>query len=85
MRGAKKNWKNIHDTAGRHVYTNWTPLVEKRTYRDDINPFLTEAGRNASFDADAAPRTLDILKRTMYVDVPWDAPLAEIERMMRDL
>lgn len=82
---AKKNWKNIHDTAGRHVYTNWTPLVEKRTYRDDINPFLTEAGRNASFDADAAPRTLEILKRTMYVDVPWDAPLAEIERMMRDL
>ena len=82
---AEKGWKNIHDTAGRHVYTNWTPLVDRRAYRDDVNPFLTEAGKDVHFNADTAPRTLDILKRTMYLDIPWDAPLAEIEKSMRAL
>lgn len=82
---AEKGWKNIHDTAGRHVYTNWTPLVDRRAYRDDVNPFLTEAGKDVHFNADTAPRTLDILKRTMYLDIPWDAPLAEIEKSMRTL
>ena len=82
---AEKGWKNIHDTAGRHIYTNWPPLVDKRAYRDDVNPFLTDAGKDARFDAEAAPRTLDILKRTMYLDIPWDAPLAEIEKQMRTL
>ena len=65
--------------------TNWPPLVERRAYRDDVNPFLTGFGRDARFDADAAPRTLDILKRTMYLDIAWDAPPAEIERQMREL
>lgn len=82
---AEKGWQNIHDTAGRHVYTNWTPLVERRTYRDDVNPFLTEAGKEVRFDAGTAPRTLDILRRTMYIDIPWDAPLVEIERNIRAL
>ncbi len=81
----EKGWKSIYDTAGRHVYTNWPPLVERRAYRDDVNPFLTGFGRDARFDADAAPRTLDILKRTMYLDIAWDAPPAEIERQMREL
>ena len=29
--------------------------------------------------------TLDILKRTMYVEVPWDAPLEEVEKLAREL
>ena len=82
---AGKGWKNIHDTAGRHVYTNWTPLVDRRAYRDDVNPFLSEEGKAVRFDAETAPRTLDTLKRTMYIDIPWDAPLAEIEQRMRTL
>ncbi len=81
----EKGWKCIHDTAGRHVYTNWVPLVERRAYRDDVNPYLTEYGKSARYDEEAAPKTLDILKRTMYVNVPWNAPLEEIEKMMREL
>jgi len=81
----EKGWKSIFDTAGRHVYTNWPPLVEKRAYRDDVNPYLTEEGKDADYGPDACPRTLDILKRTMYVYVPWNAPLEEIDKMMREL
>ena len=61
------------------------PLVEKRAYRDDVNPFLTPEGRNARFDRDAAPRTLDILARTMYVGVGWNQPFEEIEKYMKEL
>ena len=82
---AKKNWQSIHDTAGRHVYMNWPPLVNRLAYRDDVNPFQTPAGSDVSFDAQTAPRTLDILKRTMYVGLQWDAPLSEIEKTAREL
>lgn len=65
--------KSIRDVAGRHIYTNWTPLVEKRAYRDDINPFLTtESGRSACYDETAAPVTLDILSRTVYATPEWN-------------
>lgn len=81
----KKGWKNIHDTAGRHVYTNWPPLVERRAYRDDVNPFNTPEGADVRYDETCAPRTLDILKRTRYLNIQWDAPLQDIEREMKAL
>ena len=64
---------------------NWPPLVNRLAYRDDVNPFQTPAGSDVSFDAQTAPRTLDILKRTMYVGLQWDAPLSEIEKTAREL
>ncbi len=71
----RNNRGSVFKTAGRHIYLNWVPLVEKRAYRDDVNPFLTEAGRDAHFDETTAPRTIDILKRTVYVTPDWDQPL----------
>lgn len=83
--GEAKGWKSIFESCGRHVFINWPPLVEKRAYRDDVNPFLTPEGRNARFDRDAAPRTLDILARTMYVGVGWNQPFEDIEKNMKEL
>lgn len=57
--------------SGRHVYTNWTPLTERRAYRDDVNPLITEEGRKVSYGEDAAPRTLDLLKRTCNITPSW--------------
>ena len=64
--------KSVLETADRHVFTNWVPLVEKRTYRDDINPFRNSPhGDEYHYDASAAPRTLDILARTCTFYIPW--------------
>jgi dTDP-4-amino-4,6-dideoxygalactose transaminase len=82
---ARTGIKNIFDTAGRHIYTNWPPLVEKRAYRDDVNPFLTPEGRDACYDETAAPRTLDLLKRSTHLNVAWNAPLAEITAWAKQL
>ena len=76
---------SIFNTAGRHVYTNWVPLVEKRTYREDVNPFLTEAGKDACYDETAAPKTLDILKRTVYLTPGWDQSLEDVRKMFTSL
>ena len=81
----RNNKGSIFKTAGRHVYLNWVPLVEKRAYRDDVNPFLTEAGRDACFDETAAPKTIDILKRTVYVTPDWDQPLESVREQIAAL
>jgi dTDP-4-amino-4,6-dideoxygalactose transaminase len=82
---AEKGWNSIVSGTDRHIFTNWVPLVEKRAYRDDINPFLSEAGAEADFSAAAAPRTLDILNRSCYMSPAWNAPLAEVEKFYKDL
>ncbi|MFA6931879.1 MAG: DegT/DnrJ/EryC1/StrS family aminotransferase, partial [Lentisphaeria bacterium] len=64
---ARTGMKSIFETAGKHIYTNWVPLVEKRTYREDINPLLTEEGKKVQYNEATAPRSLDILKRSAYV------------------
>lgn len=76
---------SVFNTAGRHVYLNWVPLVEKRTYREDVNPFLTEAGRDACFDETAAPKTTDILKRTVYLTPEWDQSVDQIRERISAL
>ena len=76
---------SIFNTAGRHVYLNWVPLVEKRAYRDDVNPFLTEAGRDVCFDETAAPRTIDILKRTVYLTPAWDESFEQVREKIASL
>lgn len=76
---------SIFNTAGRHVYLNWVPLVEKRAYRDEANPFLTEAGQDACYDETAAPKTIDILKRTAYLTPAWNKSFEEVEAMINGL
>ncbi len=68
-----ENLNALLDTAGRHIFTNWVPLVERRTYRDDINPFLNSPhGNEYHYNPEDAPRTLELLGRTMTFFFPWD-------------
>lgn len=76
---------SVFKTAGRHVYLNWEPLVQKRAYREDVNPFLTDAGRDACYDESAAPNTIDILKRTAYLKVDWNQPLEALRETIAAL
>ena len=57
--------------SGRHVFTNWAPLTERRAYRDDVNPLITPKGLLAKYDESAAPRTLDLMRRTCDVTPSW--------------
>jgi dTDP-4-amino-4,6-dideoxygalactose transaminase len=66
--------------TGRHVYTNWEPIVNRRTYDERVNPW---AGSDADYSSDACPRTLDILSRSCSVSVNPELPLPMVRARAR--
>lgn len=63
--------------TGKHVYCNWTPIMEKRGALNPLmDPFKmpANAGLNCNYSHDMCPRTLDLLSRTVYlmIDPSWD-------------
>lgn len=63
--------------TGKHVYSNWTPVMEKRgAFHPLMDPFKMEANRglNHNYSLDMCPRTLDLLARTVYIGInpDWD-------------
>jgi dTDP-4-amino-4,6-dideoxygalactose transaminase len=66
---------------GKHVFTNWKPLLEKRiSHHPDMNPFFfaKNKGLRADYSAGACPRTLDLLHRSFFMGVNPDATEADI-------
>lgn len=50
----------------KHVYSNWGPILEKRTFHPRMNPW-SWASRDIEYSADMCLRTLDLLKRSCRV------------------
>ena len=68
--------------TGKHVYCNWTPVMEKRgAFHPLMDPFKMEANRelNHNYSRDMCPKTLDLLSRTVYVGVNPDLDDAGLE------
>lgn len=58
--------------TGKHVYTNWTPIMEKRGAQHPLmDPFRMEANRelNHGYTKDMCAKSLDLLSRTLYLHV----------------
>lgn len=56
----------------KHVYTNWTPLREKRImHHPAMNPFNfpENRGLRAQYDESVCPRTLALLRRTVFFTI----------------
>ncbi|MBQ2709245.1 MAG: aminotransferase class I/II-fold pyridoxal phosphate-dependent enzyme [Clostridia bacterium] len=67
--------------TGKHVYRNWTPIMEKRgALHPLMDPFKFEANRDIvpDYKADMCPKTLDILSRTVYVSINPDWTEAQV-------
>lgn len=70
--------------TGKHVYTHWAPVLEKRgAFHPLADPFKMEANRNLNhrYAADMCPKTLDILSRTVYVGINPDWTPADIDKV----
>jgi len=69
--------------TGRHVYTNWEPIMEQHGgHCEKLNPFRW-AKRKIAFSPDMCPRSLDIMARTVLIGVPYGATVAEARRAAR--
>ncbi len=84
---AKCREKGLETTVpidtGKHVYTNWTQIMEKRgAFHPAMDPFRMEANRGLQMDytPDMCPKTLDYLSRTLYVAVDPDWTEEDIDR-----
>lgn len=58
--------------TGKHVYSNWTPIMEKRgAHHPAMDPFKMEANRDfvPDYKPDMCPKTLDLLSRVVYIYV----------------
>lgn len=74
--------------TGKHVYVNWTQIMEKRgALHPAMDPFRMAAneGLQTDYAPDMCPATLDFLSRTAYVAVDPDADAAAVERTARIL
>lgn len=71
--------------TGKHVYTHWTPVLEKRgAFNPLMDPFNMKENKNLNhhYSPDMCPKTLDILSRTVYVGVNPDWSPEDIEKVV---
>jgi dTDP-4-amino-4,6-dideoxygalactose transaminase len=61
--------------TGRHVYTNWQPIMTQRVFDERMNPYRW-ANRKIEYSPDMCPNTLDILARTCSVSLGIQYPLS---------
>jgi 8-amino-3,8-dideoxy-alpha-D-manno-octulosonate transaminase len=59
------------DIVDYHVYAHWSPILGQRTWSANGGPWRWHEGK-VEYSADMCPRTLDLLGRTIHLDVSPD-------------
>jgi len=74
--------------TGKHVYTNWTQIMEKRgAFHPAMDPFKMKEnqGLNMNYTMDMCAKSLDLLERTCYLMVSPDWTEEDIENVASKL
>jgi dTDP-4-amino-4,6-dideoxygalactose transaminase len=69
--------------TGRHTYFEWDPvLAHAGGHHPAMNPFKMPQNRRCrmKYSKDMLPRSLDILRRTVMIGIPYDRTAAELDR-----
>jgi hypothetical protein len=70
--------------SGRHVYTNWEPLLEQRAFHPKMNPF-NWTRRKIEYAKDMCSKTLEILSRSISLPVPYEMDGKELRAFAEKL
>lgn len=70
--------------SSKHVYTNWDPILSKRTFHPQMNPWAW-AKREINYTPDMCARTLDILDRTCIINLGMKYPAPMMQMVARKL
>ncbi len=69
--------------TGKHVYTNWTSILEKKgAVNPAADPFKMSANKAPDYSADMCPKTLDYLSRTVYSSMRVDKTKEELDEFI---
>ncbi len=83
--GRKPFWAGSPINSGRHVYSNWEPILKKHgAYHPKVDPFR-HARRKVTYSKDMCRRSLGLLARTVSLSVPYDLSVAEVRRAAKTL
>ena len=66
--------------TGRHLYTNWQPILRRATFDPRVDPWR---GSTVRYPVESCPRTLGILARTCAVSLDPDIPLPVMRVLAR--
>ncbi len=80
----KKHKTGLLIETGRHVYTNWEPLMEQRSFHPKMNPF-NWTQRKVVYTRDMCKPTLDILARAMNIGTPYNLNLKDVKAFAKKL
>ncbi|MDR7144123.1 aminotransferase class I/II-fold pyridoxal phosphate-dependent enzyme [Rhizobium sp. BE258] len=69
----KRGVYRLYDSS-RHVFTNWQPILQKRTAHPGMNPYKW-ADKSVDYGGDTCTQSLDILKRTCRISLGENYPL----------
>ncbi len=70
--------------TGKHIYTNWTQIMEKRgALHPAMDPFKMKENEGLQMDytMDMCPKTLDYLARTAYISIDPDWSADDVARI----
>jgi hypothetical protein len=67
---------SLIEKGGRHIYTNWEPLMKQGAFHPSMNPFKW-AKREITYTEDMCQKTLGILARAKNIEIPYDMTLEE--------
>lgn len=70
--------------TGKHIYTNWTQIMEKRgSHHPALDPYKMEANKDLQHDysMDMCPKTLGLLARTAYIAINPDWTADELNNV----
>jgi len=82
---AKAAGGTVASKTGRHVYTEWDPVLEHRgAHHPAMDPYLMEenAGRRMDYSKDMCARSLDILHRTVFIRTHPDRTRANVTALI---
>jgi dTDP-4-amino-4,6-dideoxygalactose transaminase len=71
--GKQRGVFRLQDNS-KHVYTNWEPILSKRTFHPKLNAW-SWAQREIEYSPDMCARTLDILERTCRINLGEQYPM----------
>ena len=67
---------SLLEVGGRHIYTNWEPLMKQGAFHEHMNPFKW-AKREIIYTDNMCRRTLDILAKVRNIGIPYNMSLTE--------
>ncbi|OWU84767.1 aminotransferase [Oceanicola sp. 22II-s10i] len=71
----------IHDNT-KHVYTNWAPIMNKRTFHPRMNPWEWAQSR-IEYTPDMCRRTLDLMRRSCRIGLGESYPVPLVRASAR--